>query len=222
MVDRPILFSAPMILAFLAGRKTQTRRILKLQPGDLDKPFMMGDGSWHVTDSRGGHMSPLDVRYRAGDRLWVREAWRTEARYDHLKPRDVPVGSLISYEADYDQEPNDGCRGRYRHGRFMMRWMSRITDTVTDVRVERLQDIGMDDAAAEGLRYIDDGPGAGFWVVDGTPVCGDGTVEAYQQLWEHINGDGAWARNDWVTALTFTVAHRNIDSAPMPEREERT
>ena len=86
MTDRPILFSAPMIRALLAGRKTQTRRILKEQPGELDRSFMMDDGSWHVTDPRGGHMSPLTVRYRAGDRLWVRETWavkRAEPCFDH-------------------------------------------------------------------------------------------------------------------------------------------
>ena len=61
MTDRPIIFSAAMVQALLAGRKTQTRRILKPQPGELDRPFCIADGTWHVTDSRGGHMSTLRV-----------------------------------------------------------------------------------------------------------------------------------------------------------------
>lgn len=211
MSGRPIPFTGAMVRAWLEGRKTQTRRILGDQPGDLDRPFMMDDGSWHTCDSQGGHMSPLGVKYRKGDRLWVRENWRTEPAHDHLKPSEVPLGAPLLHMAGTGVSFPSPLWGRLRVGRYMMRWMSRLTLTLTEVRVQRLQDIDMDDAADEGLRYIDEGAGAGFWVVDGTPVCSDGTVEAYAQLWEHINGDGTWKANPWVTALTAEMTLRNID-----------
>lgn len=90
MTDLPIIFSAPMIRALLEGRKTQTRRRLKEQPGEIDRPFRMDDGSWHVADSQGSHMSPLAVRYATGDRLWVRETWKAYSTFNGVPPRDIP------------------------------------------------------------------------------------------------------------------------------------
>lgn len=210
MTDRPILFSAPMIRALLDGRKTMTRRILKPQPTMLpgvNPEFSQlvakqgADGVWRVYGSEPAS-EPFKVRHRVGDRLWARET-----HYVWSAGYKDGSGQRISYRATEPDAPTSWTPGIH-----MPRWASRLTLTVTDVRVERLQDISMDDAAAEGLRYIDDGPGAGFWVVDDTPVCGDGSVEAYAQLWDHINGADAWAANPWVTATTFTVERRNIDS----------
>jgi hypothetical protein len=121
-------------------------------------------------------------------RLWVREAWRTEARYDAMPPRDVPESAIVSYEADYDREPNDGCRGRYRPGMFLPRWASRITLRVTAVKVERLQDISEDDAIAEGC-VPDDRIGPARFI--------------FETLWASIHGPGSWDANPWVAALTF-------------------
>ena len=121
MTDRPIIFSAPMVRALMAGTKTQTRRVVKPQP-QCERPTIIKRG----------------VRFVPGDRLWVRENWRTEARYDATAPRDLPVTAVISYEADYLAEPNDGCRGRLRPAIHMPRRASRLTLTVADVRVHRL------------------------------------------------------------------------------------
>ena len=90
-----------------------------------------------------------------------------------------------------------------------------MTLTVTDIRVERLQDISRDDAIAEGL--IRDETAAPLavemgcdWGFEGDTRFGS-PVSAYAALWDHINGAGAWVANPWVVAYTFTVQRQNID-----------
>ncbi|MDW9984768.1 hypothetical protein GOC13_23050 [Sinorhizobium meliloti] len=198
MADRPILFSGPMIRALLAGRKTQTRRIIKPQPVS---PYLENGDWWDETAP--GTATPMVLKAYAGDRLWVKE---THARVgdngdDHMACPDLT--RLVYYRAD-DVQPG---LSRWRPSIFMRRQDSRLTLLVTDVRVERLQDISEADAIAEGIdqpakfpdRYL-------------TPA-GDYAVPkvAYQRLWENINGAGAWEANPWVAAYTFTVIKQNID-----------
>lgn len=128
--SRPILFSAPMVRAILDGTKTQTRRALKgAQPADpVDRWLAAGQ--------------VLRCPYGAlGDTLWVRETWR---------------GDPVEYRADtHSHGPADGSRDaesvNWRPSIFMPRWASRLTLRITEVRVERLQEISEDDAAAEGV-----------------------------------------------------------------------
>lgn len=232
-----------MVKALLEGRKQQTRRILKDQPGDLDKPFMMDDGSWHVTDSRGGHMSPLAVRFTKGDRLWVREnlwlygRWRQEGTTPKGRPRQTfdLIGKVAAFEKPADIAYWGGKAGfAFRPGIHMPRWASRLTLTVTDVRVQRLQECSEEDAIAEGATERPNCSGAGDlasgWCMDWSRVgepskwADDGkTLQerdvslataryAFWNLIDRINGAGAWAANPWIVALTFTVERRNIDA----------
>ena len=155
MTDRPILFSTPMVQALHAGRKTQTRRVLKPQPEMLEA----GDCIFH------GHRGPVDylmreiapqfwARVKVGDRLWVREAWRTLQKWDDLKPSQIADDvDKVKYEAGPDRNKL-WAWGRFRPGMFMPRWASRAFVTVTDVRGQRLQEIGGADAIAEGLEPI--------------------------------------------------------------------
>jgi hypothetical protein len=106
---------------------------------------------------------------------------------------------------------------------FMPRWASRLTLTVTDVRVERLQDCSHADAMAEGINCYT------FYPSDDHPLC-DGYThiypddkesvlhpsakEAYAALWDSINGNrkgASWEANPWVVAISFTAQQRNID-----------
>ena len=82
---------------------------------------------------------------------------------------------------------------------FMPRWASRLTLAVTDVRVQRLQDISEEGARSEGA-LVEYGEGANI-----------SERRAFNLIWEHINGAGSWAANPWVTATTFAVERRNID-----------
>ncbi|TJV11184.1 MAG: hypothetical protein E5Y35_07685 [Mesorhizobium sp.] len=168
------------------------------------------------------------MRFAIGDRLWVREAWRTESRaYDDLAPTDMGGEETVIFEADADWKLNKSV-GRLRQGMHMPRWASRLTLIVTEVRVQRLQEISEEDAAAEGLlswRYQDcDGDpkldGRPYkatlwhWAQPETEFDGfSSATGAYRDLWDHLNearGYG-WATNPWVIAVSFTVERRNID-----------
>ena len=211
MADRPIIFSAPMIRALLDGRKSMTRRIMKPQPGELDRPFCHADGSWHVTDSCGGHMSPLHVPYAVGDRLWCREGfsygWPVEG--NHQLP-ECNQEHAITYRAEGNQ-PFGG--GRWHSPIHMPRWASRLTLTVTDVRVERLHSITEADAVAEGVCETAFWERAEHKVSAGAPWSVDRL--AFADLWNILHSPEAWALNPWVCALTFTVHRQNIDQMEM-------
>lgn len=214
MTDRPIIFSAPMVRALLDGRKSQTRRVLKPQPPEgascywahlpgyecwmyQGRPEPMPGNSTYIPQGR------LRVPYAPGDRLWVKEAWRVRHTHNAISGANMPAAARhpIWWEADRDGAEY-GKRtdfGRYRHARFMPRWASRLTLTVTDVRVQRLQEISEADAVAEG--------------VGGTNWNGDGPRyrPSFYTLWNGLHGPEAWDANPWVAAATFTVQHGNID-----------
>lgn len=154
---------------------------------------------------------PVKLPWQVGDRLWVREAWRpsysAEGWREDLgrvaRPIDFdPKTTAIEYLADDEHELN----GKNRPGIHMPRWASRMFLTVTERRVQRLQEISETDAKAEGVSRP-------FGICDD-----DGTtfVDGYGSLWEEIHGLDSWDLNPWVCALTFTVEHRNIDADPPP------
>lgn len=212
MADKPILFSGPMVPALLAGTKTQTRRILKPQPE------LQGNGLYHVSGAGGGVMNVAEsdigatavdyLRIAVGDRLWVRETWT--ARMTHgwtiADARSRMYQEQIIYQAD-GEKSIDG----WWPSIHMPREFSRLTLTVTDVRVERLQDCSEADAAAEGVKPWHHGEwfDAGFGSVESKRVP---ARTLYASLWEEINGKGSWEANPWVAAYTFTVERGNIDA----------
>ena len=231
MADRPILFSAPMVRALLNGSKTQTRRILKPQPfadgfyeGDIDCTFVPAPASNLSAYARFGaaavgggavRTETFTPRFTAGDRLWVREAHA-------LLPRTAYRGSIGTGTIAQREHPTDGYtaavfregfdrsgRPQWRPSIHMPRWASRLTLTVTDVRVERLQDISEADAQAEGVERVSDG-----WrdyQMRSTQCCA-WPKTSFLTLWNSINGINSWSANPWVAAYTFKVEHRNIDA----------
>lgn len=197
MSDRPILMSAPMVRAILAGTKTQTRRVVKPQP--FRDPSTHGY-QWHGGAAllRAGYgaryvHTNLEPMKRAvmkccpygqpGDRLWVRETW-AKWGVDYQGGEGPSKHEEPIYRADGD--PWDE-RDKWRPGMFMPRWASRITLEATGVRVERLQDISEADAMAEGCET--EHP--------------DTAVGAYEWLWESIHGPGSWDANPWVWVVSF-------------------
>lgn len=184
--ERPILFSAPMVRAILSGAKTQTRRIVK------------PDGKYRldlVCPPDGG---PSRCPYgMPGDRLWVKE--------QTIKVEDRGWIGPVYTESDEGRQAMDWGYGepddpdhipphaiKRRPSLFMTRAMSRITLEVTEVRVERLQDISEADAMAEGAP----------WGACGSPQEGSRKA-GFAKLWDSINGPNSWDANPWVWAINF-------------------
>lgn len=203
MTDRPVLFSTAMVRALLDGRKTQTRLVLTGKSGITPAHRVERAGqSWLACEY--DRRWPLRLPYVPGDRLWVRETWRAWTMHDADRPAELPRDLSIQFAADDARQlPWDS---RTRSPIHMPRWASRLTLTVTDVRVQRLQEISDDDALAEGVAAV-----GGRYLDDCSERWHSCTVAEFRALWNSINGPDAWAANPWVVAVTFDVAQRNID-----------
>lgn len=220
MKERPLLFSAPMVRATSAETKNQTRRMVKLTAnGHVKEP--RGHRRWHPADPDAGLACPYG---QPGDRLWVREtfyAWgRWETRFSVKKGRDewhfidmtLESGKSYLYAANGPQpQPMGGKRHKggitptwwKRPAIHMPRCASRITLEVTGVRMERLQDISIEDCKSEGAWGPDES------IVDkvaqhfGIDILAANPYLAYRMLWESINGPGSWQANPLVWCVEF-------------------
>ena len=182
MKEHPILFNGEMVRRLLDGRKTQTRRVIKPQPEEqLLFAESCGFSAWVSPslnlDEGAMRCCPYGV---PGDRLWVRETWFQ--------------GYATVYRADYpgDQAgPSGDPADKWRPSIHMPRWASRITLEVTGVRVERVQDISIGDAYAEGISD-------GNWL---------SPVEKFILLWDGIYAKRgySWESNAWVWVVEFEV-----------------
>ena len=214
MKERPIIFSAPMVRALLAGTKTQTRRIVKAR----DLEWM--DVHQGLREPDNAERCPYG---QPGDRLWVKETWRTADTLDALSPSAIAEKCMdagyskpwapLQWEADGQRNrewsgfgPGNGVvvgPGKTRVSIHMPRWASRITMEITSVRVERLQEISIEDAKAEGAWGPDDSIVQKVADYFGTDIFSANPRKAFQMLWESINGPDSWAANPWVWAIEF-------------------
>ncbi len=205
LTDRPIVFSAAMVSALLAGRKSQTRRL---------------------------SLSPLR-RVEVGDRLWVRETYSatfwTPDNVDGV-PREFwatpkaerteQFKSQCYYRVDEEEKrPGFVPAGQWSSSLHMPRWASRLTLIVTEIRVQRLQEITGSDAEAEGVVYeMADPPSyyvPGIMPHSLTSVeVNEGPAASYAKLWNRLHTEPRtqWAGNPEIVALSFTVARGNIDA----------
>jgi hypothetical protein len=216
MTDRPILFSAEMVRAILDGRKTQTRRVMKVQP---PPDAWVTVGHYHPTViDRHGDMQPGEEIFGAhwddgesglrcpygapGDQLWVRETWTQYPIELNPEPCDA------WYKATSNGPPPPF---KWRPSIHMPRWASRSTLRITDIRVERLQNIegqhpSESDAIAEGVRAIHHGDGECYYSAfrdEPHPKNWCDPADALHELWNKINGPGAWEANPWVWVISF-------------------
>lgn len=231
MADIGMCFQAPLVRAFLAGHKSQTRRTLSAARCLVDghgmsaKRWAAMDFDWDSATidpgpSPAGNPGPyLKVPSRAngttyriyprpqvGDRMWVRETWQAfERGWDVYKgiPKARPSNCCVLYAAD----KVDGDLG-WRPAIHMPRWAARIERDIVGLRFERLHDISEADAKAEGVRPL--GGDFDAWV--GREGPGDWVTpwptakEAFCNIWEGIHGFRSWDENPMLLVYEFAEA----------------
>lgn len=215
MKEKPILFSSAMVRAILEGRKTQTRRVVKLLSDPPTRSGIIYDhlstGCWHV--QRGAVWADEDgncydckpaarTPYQPGDTLWVRETWAEFDKHPKVEYRadcDHYEYGLATIRRDDLAVPR--VIDRWRPSIFMPRWASRITLEVTDVRCQRVQEISEEDAVAEGCSGHD---GEGPYI---SAFGGRRIINNFAALWDTLNAKRGygWDSNPWVWAYTFKV-----------------
>lgn len=195
MKQRPILFKAEMVNAILMGLKWQTRREIKPQPvyvckksaEHLGQPAISKAANW---DDENFIKCPYG---KIGDQLWVRETWNHDCY-----PYPISDNPIIHYRADYLDDPlgadlelsQDGIRRKWMPSIFMPRKASRILLEITNIRVERLNDISRGDCMAEGCPFPN--------------IAKETDPKAwYMDLWETINGKESVNKNPWVWVIEF-------------------
>lgn len=177
MKERPILMTPENAQKVFDGTKPQTRRIVKRT--DSGRVKRVGSTkNWHLGDPDAVLACPYGV---VGDRLWIREAW---SRCDECS-MEIYKGQGVM-NCPYCDASTAGLK--FTPSIHMPRWASRTVVELTEVRVERLQEISEKDCIAEGC---------------GSPITRDMKKPHFMRLWESINGPGSWALNPWVWVLTF-------------------
>jgi hypothetical protein len=221
-MERPILFSTPMVRAILEGTKTQTRRVFKVAGQPITSPeeeiIQLQEGKvpndFHYL-STGGLSGEYKCPYGiAGDILWVRETFRTWKS-------PAPDSELdYKYKADRCSETT----GNWKPSIFMPKEACRIFLEIKNIRVERLQDISEADAKAEGVmrnfddmfkeeRYKDYTPGAakGYGHPDYDYPEWRCPISSFKSLWHYINGLESWNSNPFVWVIEFQkVEHQFV------------
>nr|DAP42622.1 MAG TPA: ASCH domain protein [Caudoviricetes sp.] len=162
MAIKPILFNTEMVRAILDGRKTCTRRAVKTRRKDAcgfyvtKRPDGSFTGVYEYDEDERMFENQL-IQYKPGDILYVRETWCGLPVNEAGHFRGHPI---YYYKADGDLRP-EGWRGAWRPSIHMPKKAARIWLKVTDVRVERLQDIDGKGCLKEGieeepLKYVGD------------------------------------------------------------------
>lgn len=205
--EHPIIFSGSNIPKLLDGSKTQTRRVVTPIPAPGDwyevarKRLYLnehnGDGCFRVE---------MPCRYRVGDRLWVRETWQ------HFFKGETPSACCFLADAGTSRWPQASSVEyaketwpNWKSPRYMPRWASRISLQITEVRVQRLQDISPEDAQAEG---IEPERRLANWA--------SRLVPRFSTSWDLINGKRPgckWSNSPWVWAISFSLISSESSSS---------
>ena len=227
LLVKGILLKPDMIQAAAEGRKTNTRRAeaglkeINREPDKWELIRRNGDGRflfWLIAhdpepdpEKRYCLVKP---RYHVGETVYIKEAWRTEALYDLTPPSDIGSDALIEYRLSPD-DILSRIMGRWRSPLHLPHWAARHFLTITDVRVERLQEITNEGIIAEGMRFARYKCNPGFpdavvWEYhDGGTYCGDSGEPVFRRLWNSINPKYPWESNPWVFVYGFELLRNN-------------
>ncbi len=194
---KPITCTTESVRGILDGRKTHTRRVIKPQPDTEWLEYIIKRNETNRPYGENGIMVMVDGKEKKcpygvpGDKLWVKETWNAKS-IDGTWWKDM-VGTCSEKMAFnwnmYYKATSQTCK-KWRSSRFMPKAFSRITLEIKDIRVERVQDIGMKSAVAEGVSTMKGNPEPRI---------------LFQDLWNEINekrGYG-WETNPYVWVVEF-------------------
>ena len=203
MAEHPIIFSTEMVRAILDGRKTQTRRIIKEIPayyvlGNRPKSYEEHEYAFlDMADPIGTYPTYTKCPYgQVGDTLWVREALYCDEKghFGRYKADNKPVGGEL---------PLVWCwKTKHLSGRFMPKIQARIFLEITNIRVERVQDITLEDVIAEGIKDVN----KCVYNDDNVFKCDHhDTVNKFKKLWDSLNAKRGygWDKNPFVWCIEF-------------------
>ncbi|ENU27042.1 hypothetical protein [Acinetobacter modestus] len=207
MKERPILFNTPMVQAILSGQKTQTRRIVNKAPTtEINHRLIALDNGWSWQVDQQGIVptmhreidNPMVCPFgQIGDRLWVRETFRLYDS-DECPHADFPCGCPKNGTPLYKASHDCGNGEKWKPSIHMPRKAARLFLEITNIRIERLNDITSEDAKAEGFDYSTH-PSA---IQMGYAI---GAKTNFRVTWEQIYGQNEWNKNPWVWVLEFKV-----------------
>jgi len=189
MKERPILFSGPMVRAIQEGRKTQTRRVIKPQAWSYSNDILGQQQIYACSgpDDFGDPDKPIRCPYgQPRDLLWVKET------FIQAEEPDEDGNYIVWYKSDY---LNDETFGPCKSARYMPKKYARLWLRITNVRVERVQEITEEDAKLEGIEVE--------WRQATHPkktYCA-----GMQSIWDSLNAKRgySWESNPWVWVLEF-------------------
>ncbi|QBR52694.1 hypothetical protein [Erwinia sp. QL-Z3] len=208
MKERPIIFNADMVRAVLDGRKTQTRRIIKLDhERGMENPVVRG---------KGGAVSYVGCRLAStlcpfgevGDRLWVRETFRVHSRATDVATLVYKASEQQSWTQQTHRVPIEKCNkpaviDKWTPSIHMPRWASRVALEITGVRLERLKDISAEDVTAEGIKTLGEAMWGPQWWADAPQAAINDAQLQFSIIWSKIYGEASWQANPWVWVIEF-------------------
>ena len=224
MKTHPILFSTEMVQAILQGRKTQTRRIVKFEPREGYLPELKTDhfGEYFLSFRK----SKTEIENKilkspygnVGDILWVRENFYTiESENNWSVSQLVMFESEVFYTADITnyETKRPLHRGKNRPSIHMPKTFARIFLKITNVRIERLNDISDKDSIAEGIKTDNCEGKDCYYFYPCNDLRDDSYLDhpktSFYSLWNSINGEESWKLNPWVWVIEFEKIEKPIN-----------
>ena len=197
MKEHPILFNSEMVRAILDGRKTQTRRVVKGNKNPVDDMLnglieFDGEKAIFAHQTHADNYTTQSIKCpfgKVGDRLWVRETWRQPEDFE-----GYDRGAVLYAVSEMD------AGAKWKPSIHMPRYASRITLEITDIRVEKVQDINEENCLKEGIeKYFDDG--VYYYGEYDKGHCDYKHV--FKTLWDSMNKKHTWESNPYVWVIEF-------------------